>query len=479
MGIEHPILGLITAAIILSLLVASITFMLIFNHNIQDFIINLPISEGYAECFTESVSGGTYKYTIVISLANPSRVDLNITVLTINTDIEPISITRFNTPNHIVIGSTSIDVIAYTSGFNNTVLFSGQRGSVIVEIKSNTKLYTIGKLYWGAVLFERLYRDKITTLKEFHFIPGVTSTCPEVLPPPPPPPPVSLDIVRISRSAVYWDTFDDNPFPSRLSNTPRGCHNEWDSGRKAILIQDEGNPDVCYVTIQGFTPPLVGEVFIAFNIMPSVPTTGYYAGGILLRSSNYYYYSGGVNNSVSPGNDWYFVMAKASISNYNRAYAGDFDANKWYSLVFSLRYSAPSTPSRITLWWTPIQSTYLDLSDPRIWVTPDMAGLYLRKHSSGRPDSAYFDNLLVTVNRYPWLIEVRGLQSGWRVVLKDSAGSIIAEEVSQGYIVGLNVWGKWIIPGGVLEVYDNYGDLLVSKRFDVILGGDIYDVRTG
>ncbi|MEM4656748.1 MAG: hypothetical protein QXD80_07375 [Acidilobaceae archaeon] len=474
MGIEHPILGLITAAIILSLLVASITFMLIFNHNIQDLIINLPISEGYAECFTESVSGGTYKYTIVISLANPSRVDLNITVLTINTDIEPISITRFNTPNHIVIGSTSIDVIAYTSGFNNTVLFSGQRGSVIVEIKSNTKLYTIGKLYWGAVLFERLYRDKITTLKEFHFIPGVTSTCPEVLPPPPPPPPVSLDIVRISRSAVYWDTFDDNPFPSRLSITPGGCLNDWDAERKAIWIEDVGNPDVCYVTIQGFTPPLVGEVFIAFNTTQSDLTRGYYAGGILLRSS--YYYSGGVNNSVSPGNDWYFVMAKASISNYNRAYAGDFDANKWYSLVFSLRYSAPSTPSRITLWWTPIQSTYLDLSDPRIWVTPDMAGLYLRKHSSGGRDSAYFDNLLVTVNRYPWLIEVRGLQSGWRVVLKDSTGSIIAEEVSQGYIVGLNVWGKWIIPRGILEVYDNYGNLLVSKQFDVILGGDIYNV---
>jgi len=88
----------------------------------------------------------------------------------------------------------------------------------------------------------------------------------------------------------------------------------------------------------------------------------------------------------------------------------------------------------------------------------------------------YFDSVLVTVDRVPWIVRVEGLQPGWVVVLKDGSGSVIASGEAVGSVVELDIWGIWIVRGGVIEVLDSSGNLLVSKGFSEILGGDVYRV---
>ncbi|MEM1939538.1 MAG: hypothetical protein QXI24_07125, partial [Acidilobaceae archaeon] len=358
--------------------------------------------------------------------------------------------------------------VAYKSGKNNAVvdIFITNAGSVPVTLSENTKLEIVAPTDLAETVKinkeTTVYPGELKTLSfnfggkwgdfsQYRFATGILTLVDTagntvgVLE-------LNIRIIGssspgvrlvVNRNALYSDTFDDNPFPSRLSNTPRDCRNGWDAERKAIWIEDIGFPTMCYVTIQRFTPPQVGEIFVAFNIMLSPPSTDYSAGGIFLKDP--YYYSGTIDKLTRQPWDVYFVRAQVSIYRSNGVPTGKLDPNRWFSLVFSLRYSDSGIPSQITLWWAPTVQQSIGLTlhhNPGLQMVPDNVGLYVRRyHNVAGGDRAYFDNLLITHNRYPWLIEVRGLQSGWRVVLKDSTGSIIAEEVSQGSSVNLNVWG--------------------------------------
>lgn len=90
----------------------------------------------------------------------------------------------------------------------------------------------------------------------------------------------------------------------------------------------------------------------------------------------------------------------------------------------------------------------------------------------------YFDNFVVTVDAYPWLVNVTGLLPGWRVVLLNSTGGVVDEATagSDG-VASLSVWGYLIVPNASIEVYDDQGRLVARASFSYVVGGDVYRVE--
>ncbi len=87
MGIEHPILGLMTFTLIATMTISSIVLLGIVGMNVHNYILKAPVTEGYARCFTESVTGGVYRYQIQVVVANSGGSDLRIERLYVSTGI--------------------------------------------------------------------------------------------------------------------------------------------------------------------------------------------------------------------------------------------------------------------------------------------------------------------------------------------------------------------------------------------------------
>ncbi|ADI32078.1 hypothetical protein [Staphylothermus hellenicus] len=87
------------------------------------------------------------------------------------------------------------------------------------------------------------------------------------------------------------------------------------------------------------------------------------------------------------------------------------------------------------------------------------------------------DKLVLSVNRDPKYIYVEGLHPGWRVVVSDGTNSYEGVAGSSGEAKVF--FPDLIFRNGVISVYDETGELLISKTFDVIVGGDRYVFRAG
>ena len=85
MGIEHPILGLITFTIIAFMIVTGVIILSIVGMDIQDYILKTPTTEGYTLCFSFS-QDGSYRYNLSVVIANSGRVDLKLEKIYLATD---------------------------------------------------------------------------------------------------------------------------------------------------------------------------------------------------------------------------------------------------------------------------------------------------------------------------------------------------------------------------------------------------------
>ncbi|RLG85351.1 MAG: hypothetical protein DRO39_05830 [Thermoprotei archaeon] len=98
--------------------------------------------------------------------------------------------------------------------------------------------------------------------------------------------------------------------------------------------------------------------------------------------------------------------------------------------------------------------------------------------------TAYVDNVVVTRDAVPWLINVTGLLPGYAVKLFDSQGNLIANATAdESGVAVLNLWEAgltWFaIPNGVIAVYENSSSQnpLVSISPGFVVGGDVYRFR--
>jgi hypothetical protein len=321
---------------------------------------------------------------------------------------------------------------------------------------------------------------------------------------------VPRDIILVSRAALYWDTFDTDPIGSRMTLVSEGPCIAWHQpsghGRSGLVVMESiAGSGECALLVQGVTLPTDGSVFVAFTALIEwlgfEPFNQISLFGAILSRGDFilsHYYAGSFNKSVlSPFSDNIVVRYRITTATNSSRHVVNW--NTWYNGTLALAYMQmfpidPSqpvpTPSTMAFYadenYT-IRSLDLDYDplDPDTWeripAPARYAGLsiytYLVRDEEGiLPMRAYFDSMLVTVDERPWIVRVEGLQPGWRVVLKDGSGNVIDSKTAAGDFVELNVWGVWIIKDGRIEIYDSSNNLLTSRSFPEILGGDVYRV---
>jgi hypothetical protein len=480
-GIEHPILGLMTFTLIAAMVVSAIVLLGMVGMNVQDYVLKTPVTEGYATCFSESSDSGAgrYKYNVSIAVANSGRVDLRLEKLYVATDkgLVELTVASQYTVRTVTVEDAVVDFEIILLGFTrDTELWAGQRGLIRINMVSNKQLYMTGGQY-SVTAYLTTIDFEAFTVREARFKVGEVEGCPPITPPPPA---VPLDIVRVSRAALYWDTFDTNPIGSRMTLVPGApCgagHQASGHGRSGLVYLEVsvGNSE-CALLVQGVTLPNTGSIFVAFTALIERYGTrdqpGLFGAILSWGTSLTHYYTGGFNKLDN--NIFVRVRTPTTTATSPRAYGVNWET--WYNGVLALDYILPNVPSTLAFH---ADGVYTDRSlAPHERLTPNYAGLSIYKLTAPKWMRAYFDSILVTVGERPWIVRVESLQPGWRVVLKDSSDNIIDSGIAGlGGVVELNVWGIWIIKNGVIELYDSSGNLLIRNSFSEILGGDVYRV---
>jgi len=496
-GIEHPILGLLTFTVIAVAIVSAVVMLSLIGMNVQDFILKTPTTEGFAQCFSQSLDLETprYKYNLSIIVANSGRVDLKLEKIFLATDkgIVEVRVTGSHTSTTVTIEDATASVEIILKGFSReTELWAGQRGLVRINIASDKSLYTTGGQY-SATAYLTTIGFEAFTVREARFKVGELEECPPITPPSPL---VPLDIIRVSRAAIYWDTFDTNPINSRLrlfQEHGADCKASYVSrlvyGRSGLVyLEVKTDNRECALLAQGVTLPNTGSIYVAFTALTldyrAIGQPGLFGAILTQDTSLTKYYTGGFNNKDNA------LFVKVRIDKTIRTYTTPFTVayNTWYDGVLVLSYSLPNVPGVLTAYTCSSelnQTACPDLSTSRILeagerLIPFHVGISIFEQG-GKKDkekmAVYFDQVIVTVNARPWTVRVESLQPGWTVTLKDGSGNIIdSATAGPGGSVELIVWGVWIIKNGVIEVYDSSNTLLLSRSFPEILGGDVYRV---
>jgi hypothetical protein len=483
-GIEHPILGLMTFTLIAAMVVTAIVLLGMVGMNVHDYILKTPVTEGYATCFSFDSGAGRYKYNVSITVANSGRVDLRLEKLYVATDkgLVELTVASQYTVRTVTVDDAVVDFEIILLGFTrDTELWAGQRGLIRINMVSDKQLYMIGGQY-SVIAYLTTIGFEAFAVREARFKVGEVEECSSstVVAP--------FNIVRVSRAALYLDTFDTNPIGSRVTLVnchPPSGHVTSAFDRSGLVLLVRRTPGECALIVQGLVLPNAGTIYVAFTSLlslegPHAPPlffTGHFGAILVGDATGLADYAGGFRES----DDRLFIRVKIggtpSYSPSLFTYTVDFD--KWYNGTLALSYLLPNVPGYIAFYASPTTYMFKNLSSTER-LTPSYAGLILIKPAtidpSIRSTQAYFDNMLVTVGERPWIVRVEDLQPGWRVVLKDGSGNVIDSKIAAGVFVELNVWGVWIIEGGSIEVYDSSNNLLIRKSFPEILGGDVYRV---
>jgi len=472
MGIEHPYLAILA---VIAFTTAVMSVMYFFIHTYSE-ILKTPMLSTYAEaCYTDS--------NVHLNITLKHERGLPVVLQRIEIYSDNGKIICIPTEEGLTCGDSS-DIDAGLEGFSYR-LGVGQIG--IAKITFPQGYFTVGKTYHGLVFF-----DIGNTLFTFQLLKCPSITAPQ---------PILraklvdigvvagngtitvLDTVTISyRTAsidkdphiqgniLYNDTFDTYPFtPGRLKKLT--CNWLYDSTNKYIYIESSQQPNSyggeCIVVVDKSLPSS-GTVYIASKITAYNKNSRGYVDMVLVQSTSALYTLGIYFHPGEPHRGYWIRRYVEEWQNLNNTPNRDLEYNVEYSIVSAYTFIEGLLKLfNGTFWLTATDSV----------VTPVQAGLGIYPEHSVRLLGASFDNLVVTVNARPWLVNVTGVPSGWRVVLKNSTGGVIDSVVSDGDTVSLNVWNYFIVPSGSIEIYDEQNVLVANKTFDYIVGGEVYEVN--
>jgi hypothetical protein len=470
MGIEHPYLAILA---VIAFTAAVMSVMYFFIHTYTE-MLKAPVLSTYAEaCYTDT------SVYLNVTLKHERGLPVVLRRVEVYSDRGAVAYSP---------GTSLGGIYVRLEGFDGR-LGVGQVG--VVKMVYPRDYFTTGRTYYGIVLF-----DVGNTVFTFQLV-----ECPR--PAPAPAPPVALQVrlvdvgtvagdgtvtalglVRFVSVAVdprswenvlYYDTFDSYPFTAgRL--VVRTCTWGYDPVGKFIYVYATSQPPTyggeCLATVDRSLPSS-GRVYVASTIR--VVRGEGYADVVLVQDPTALYTLGAYFGSPSTKQGyeiwmyrtkWDELRENRSSTYYNVTYniVAEYDLGTGYLALRSnktLVVSATNTTVR------PVQiglGAYTSVTNNK-QATTSKEGVFV-----------VFDNLVVTVNTPPWLVYVRGVPTGWRVVLKDSSGRVIDGAVSVNGTVALNVWDYLIVPGGVIEVYDGLGTLVYSRTFDYVVGGYTYVV---
>ncbi len=311
-----------------------------------------------------------------------------------------------------------------------------------------------------------------------------------------------LDIVLDKRNAIFYDTFDTNPLGSRIINL--SCTWSWNSTARSLQISANqsagtyGGECIAVANIDVSQYASTGRrIYVATLVWRSEFSYSSYLGrhyfdAVYINTTLSRLYTIGYENAVLTGrtgdsisstvfywasNTGWRSIARRSlgISNtteywYLSYVVSWIDFSSWYAYHWNATVINSGS----------IGSTYRFI--------PNRVGVGYNTSTTSVTGTVYFDNLVVTVDAPPWFVNVTNVPRGWRVVLKNSTGGIVSQAVASGDgvaslsvappLVDLTLYPNYrdgfIITNGVIEVYDDKGSLVVSRRFDYVVGGDVY-----
>jgi hypothetical protein len=183
-GIEHPILGLMTFTLIAAMVVSAIVLLGMVGMNFQDYILKTPVTEGYATCFSESDYGKIYVYDVVIVVANSGRVDLRLEKLYVATERGLVELTveseytvirgvRVQDATGVAVVDFEIRLLGFT---RDTELWAGQRGLIWINMVSDKQLYMRGGQY-SVTAYLTTIGFEAFTVREARFKVGEVERC--------------------------------------------------------------------------------------------------------------------------------------------------------------------------------------------------------------------------------------------------------------------------------------------------------------
>ncbi|ASJ00707.1 hypothetical protein [Thermococcus gorgonarius] len=316
----------------------------------------------------------------------------------------------------------------------------------------------------------------------------------------------TIDLVLEKRSAIFFDTFDTSPIGTRLivPREPKECRDKWgyDTNAGAVSIKVNGikaeciayaNIDVSQYAKEGRT------VYVAFLVWrgtlngPGSQTNRF--DSVYFNTTRRTYYNIGWEGTLQSGRNGETVNSIIQYSastqlnttslgtsyvteeNYLTYVASEVNFSSWRAI----HWFNGSIQTSVTI--PPTYRIYIDRVGIGYWISKgDWKG------------NVYFDNLVVTVDAPPWEIYVTGLPAGWEVVLKNSTGGEVSRAVADSsgvavldaypppYVdVDLNTGNPnfrdgFIFPNATIEVYDELGNLVRSKTFNEVVGGDVYRI---
>jgi hypothetical protein len=220
-----------------------------------------------------------------------------------------------------------------------------------------------------------------------------------------------------------------------------------------------------------------GDVaFVAFRTLIEVGDA-MFGGGFLKRTGNPDWYAG----SFWDGGDRGLVRACMNGCMSGRFVEGRsmmVNPNTWYSGVFVLRYSGFGSHTAL-MYVSPLEGVSRLFSKPGLTIRSLILGF---NSTVAGTIKAYYDVVVATLNREPWVLEFRGVPPGYTVVVRDALGRVVASATSGGDgIARLDVWGFFVILDATVEVYDTNGVLRVRApipdTIGPLVGGDIYRVN--
>ncbi|MBO3799591.1 MAG: hypothetical protein FGF52_00825 [Candidatus Brockarchaeota archaeon] len=296
--------------------------------------------------------------------------------------------------------------------------------------------------------------------------------------------PVSGDISDIrlyQRSAFIYDDFSEDPFSTGSFTTPNPA--SWtpdpDNGWLRSTAPD-GSFCVAYSTTR--IPAGTRVVHVLAKIRYTTSYINQYAGLTMLDESASNFYLLG------------FQRYRRS-NNYNLRRLGIWRSGQWSGSTSSSSLTLPDNTWLFFLGRRTLTGQYsgrmvieaydsqgvligtLTHNDQQINVNRVGLGLY-DETSDGNRLSADFDFFIACADAEPGTVTVRNLRSGYRVIIRDKYGNIVAQATATSGSVALNVITNPVIKGGSIEIRNSGGTLLFTKTFDLILGGDVYSVVT-
>jgi hypothetical protein len=307
-------------------------------------------------------------------------------------------------------------------------------------------------------------------------------------------------IVRDYRSPGFHTTFLDRgevdlPFDNWWHGSGSNCRRNWvslgfNSYGLAVVEGSAGGPGFeCHISrdLGGYFVFLRdGDVaFVAFRTLIEVGDA-MFGGGFLNRTGIRDWYAG----SFWDGGDRGLVRVCVDECGGGRFIEGRsmrVDPNTWYSGVFAIRYSGSGSHTAL-MYFSP--SEYVSRSFTTTPGRPIISTSILGFNSTAAGTiRVYYDVVVTTLNREPWVLEFRGVPPGFTVVVRDALGRVVVSATSgDDGVARLNIWGLFVVLDATVEVYDAGGVLRVrvpipdtTARVGVgdigpLVGGDIYRV---